>query len=157
MPAFSYQQQIFGCAAGCLAEGLTISDGLLAPSGKQGMYCSRLQRFPEKRAGRSITLIASTAWENGEPTERKVVPPTLTDAPIFLAKGPKDHWLFGGYQFPRDVSVKGDPHLFIDDDLTDGKPGQDMAGVFNDPADGSDCAVIRDPDPPCFWQPRAMG
>lgn len=44
--------------------------------------------------------------------------------------------------------MKGDPHLFIDDDLTDGKPGQDMARVFNDPTDGSDCAVIRDPDPP---------
>jgi hypothetical protein len=44
------------------------------------------------------------------------------------------------YDFPNDQ----DPHLVIDSDLTDGEPGEDMGMAFNDPSDGSDCAVIRD-------------
>ena len=44
------------------------------------------------------------------------------------------------YDFPNDQ----DPHLFIDEDLTDGKPGKNMGLALNDPSDGSDCAVIRD-------------
>jgi len=44
------------------------------------------------------------------------------------------------YDFPNDQ----DPHLVIDKDLTDGKPGKDMGMVFKDPSDGSDTAVIRD-------------
>ena len=46
------------------------------------------------------------------------------------------------YDFPNDQ----DPHLFIDDDLTDGKPGKNVGLAFSDPSDGSDCAVIRDLD-----------
>ena len=46
------------------------------------------------------------------------------------------------YDFPNDQ----DPHLYIDEDLTDGKPGKDMGLVFKDPSHGSDCAVIRDLD-----------
>jgi hypothetical protein len=46
------------------------------------------------------------------------------------------------YDFPNDQ----DPHLYIDDDLTDGKPGQNIGLAFKDPSDGSDCAVIRDLD-----------
>ena len=46
------------------------------------------------------------------------------------------------YDFPNDA----DPHLYIDDDLTDGKPGKDMGMAFKDPSHGSDCAVIRDLD-----------
>jgi hypothetical protein len=44
------------------------------------------------------------------------------------------------YDFPNDQ----DPHLYIDEDLTDGVPGQDLGVAFKDPSDGSDCAVIRD-------------
>ncbi len=44
------------------------------------------------------------------------------------------------YDFPNDQ----DPHLFIDTDLTDGKPGKNMGIALNDPSHGSDCAVIRD-------------
>ena len=46
------------------------------------------------------------------------------------------------YDFPNDQ----DPHLFIDDDLTDGLPGKNMGMAFADPSHGSDCAVIRDLD-----------
>ncbi|MBC8280038.1 MAG: hypothetical protein H8E48_04555 [Chloroflexi bacterium] len=44
------------------------------------------------------------------------------------------------YDYPNDQ----DPHLYIDDDLTDGKPGRNVGLAFKDPSDGSDCAVIRD-------------
>jgi len=46
------------------------------------------------------------------------------------------------YDFPNDQ----DPHLYIDDDLTDGKPGENMGMAFKDPSHGSDCAFIRDLD-----------
>jgi hypothetical protein len=44
------------------------------------------------------------------------------------------------YDFPNDQ----DPHLMIDEDLTDGKLGKDMGLAFKDPSDGSDCTFIRD-------------
>lgn len=44
------------------------------------------------------------------------------------------------YDFPNDQ----DPHLYIDEDLTDGVPGKNMGMAFKDPTHGSDCAVIRD-------------
>jgi len=51
-----------------------------------------------------------------------------------------DGKLYLYYDFPNDQ----DPHLYIDDDLTDGEPGKNMGMAFNDPSHGSDCAVIRD-------------
>ena len=44
------------------------------------------------------------------------------------------------YDYPNDQ----DPHLYIDDNPFDGKPGKDMGMAFKDPSDGSDCAFIRD-------------
>jgi len=44
------------------------------------------------------------------------------------------------FDFPNDQ----DPHLYIDDDLFDGKLGEDMGMAFNDPSHGSDCGFIRD-------------
>lgn len=44
------------------------------------------------------------------------------------------------YDFPNDQ----DPHLIIDDDLTDGEVGEKMGMAFDDPSHGSDCAFIRD-------------
>jgi hypothetical protein len=44
------------------------------------------------------------------------------------------------YDFPNDQ----DPHLYIDADLTDGKPGENVGLAFDDPTHGSDCTVIRD-------------
>lgn len=43
------------------------------------------------------------------------------------------------YDFPNDQ----DPHVYVDDDLFDGKPGRDMGMAFKDPSHGSDCAIIR--------------
>ena len=44
------------------------------------------------------------------------------------------------YDFPNDQ----DPHLIIDDNLTDGILGKDMGMAFKDPSHGSDCTFIRD-------------
>jgi hypothetical protein len=46
------------------------------------------------------------------------------------------------YDFPNDQ----DPHVYVDDDLTDGVPGKNMGMAFKDPSHGSDCGVIRDLD-----------
>lgn len=46
------------------------------------------------------------------------------------------------YDFPNDQ----DPHVYVDDDLTDGKPGKNMGLAFKDPSDGSDCTIFRDKD-----------
>ena len=51
-------------------------------------------------------------------------------------------YLYLYYDFPNDQ----DPHLYIDDNLTDGKPAVNHGIAFADPSDGSDCAIIRDLD-----------
>lgn len=44
------------------------------------------------------------------------------------------------YDYPNDQ----DPHVYVDADLRDGKPGENMGMALYDPSHGSDCAVIRD-------------
>ncbi len=44
------------------------------------------------------------------------------------------------YDFPNDQ----DPHVYIDEDLTDGVPGKNMGIAVNDPSHGSDAGFIRD-------------
>jgi len=44
------------------------------------------------------------------------------------------------YDFPNDQ----DPHLYVDEDPSDGVPGKNMGIALKDPSHGSDCAVIRD-------------
>jgi hypothetical protein len=46
------------------------------------------------------------------------------------------------YDFPNDQ----DPHVYVDDNLTDGIPGKNMGLAFKDPSHGSDCSFIRDLD-----------
>jgi len=51
-----------------------------------------------------------------------------------------DGKLYLYYDYPNDQ----DPHLYLDEDLTDGLPGKNMGIALRDPSDGSDCGVIRD-------------
>ena len=53
-----------------------------------------------------------------------------------------DGKLYIYYDYPNDQN----PHLYIDDNLTDGLPGKNMGMAFNDPSHGSDCTFIRDLD-----------
>lgn len=46
------------------------------------------------------------------------------------------------YDFPNDQ----DSHVFVDEDLFDGKPGKRMGKVIEDPSHGSDAGFIRDLD-----------
>lgn len=46
------------------------------------------------------------------------------------------------YDFPNDQ----DPHVYVDDDLFDGKPGVNKGMAYDDPSHGSDCGIIRDLD-----------
>ena len=46
------------------------------------------------------------------------------------------------YDFPNDQ----DPHVYVDDDLTDGEPGENKGKVLDDPSHGSDAGFIRDLD-----------
>ena len=44
------------------------------------------------------------------------------------------------YDFPNDQ----DPHVYVDSDLTDGEPGENMGIAVKDPSHGSDAGFIRD-------------
>lgn len=44
------------------------------------------------------------------------------------------------YDYPNDQ----DPHVYVDEDLTDGLPGKNMGIAFKDPSHGSDAGFIRD-------------
>ena len=46
------------------------------------------------------------------------------------------------YDFPNDQ----DPHVYVDSDLTDGKPGENKGIAVKDPSHGSDAGFIRDLD-----------
>ena len=46
------------------------------------------------------------------------------------------------YDFPNDQ----DPHVYVDEDLFDGEPGENMGIAVKDPSHGSDAGFIRDLD-----------
>ena len=46
------------------------------------------------------------------------------------------------YDYPNDQ----DPHVYVDEDLTDGVPGTNIGKVVDDPSHGSDAGFIRDLD-----------
>ena len=212
------------------SKGIVIKDNVVSPKEKNGHFKTKLKKFKSKKSLQSLTIQQSPLWQNWEEVPG-VGPSNLKDAPVFLAKGSKDYWMFGRYSPPKpskgkksgkfeakNAKLQGfnvplkttldenqfnapgglekglggyhawqskdmqnwvhhgpvtpgfarwtttaeqiggktyiyydfpndqDPHLFIDDDLTDGKPGKNMGLAFADPSDGSDCAVIRDLD-----------
>lgn len=209
-------------AAATENQHLEFKDGMATPTAETATFTSVVKTFKEKRSFRKLTLTQSPVWHNWEPIA-KVAPTNLRDAPVFLAKGPQDYWIFGMYHsggakdfnaepatlagfdipllttpFPRQYDAPGglkpglggyhawqskdmvnwvhhgpvtekisrwvttaeqvdgktyiyydypndqDPHLFIDEDLTDGIPGKNMGLAFRNPTDGSDCSIIRD-------------
>ena len=212
------------------SKGIIIEKGLVSSKGDTGHFKTKLKKFKTKKSLQSLTIHQSPAWENWEEIPG-VGPSNLRDAPVFLAKGPQDYWIFGRYGVskpakgqklkafqPENANLPGfdiplkttryenqfdapgglepglggyhawqsrdmvnwvhhgcvtpgfarwvttaeqvggttfiyydfpndqDPHLFIDEDLTDGKPGKNMGIALYDPSHGSDCAVIRDLD-----------
>ena len=210
-----------------LSEGIVVEDSLVSPRAQSGHFKTKLKKFNSKKSLQSLIINQSPAWQNWDKIPG-IGPSNLGDAPVFLAKGKSDYWMFGRYSNPKskkgqkskefkveNAKLKGfdiplkttrdenqynapgglkkglggynawqsrdmvnwvhhgpvtpgfarwtttaeqvngktyiyydfpndqDPHLFIDEDLTDGKPGKNMGIAFADPSDGSDCAVIR--------------
>ena len=202
---------------------IEFKNGLATPTAKTATFRSVLKTFDKRRNAKSLTIDQSAIWHNWVPIPH-IGPSNLGDAPVMLAVGPGNYWMFGqygssqkrkGYQskatklegydvalkttpFPNQYDAPGglkkglggyhawqskdmvnwvhhgpvteafsswvttaeytdgklyiyydypndqDPHLYIDDDLTDGLPGKNMGMAFKDPSHGSDCAFIRD-------------
>jgi len=206
------------------SENLDFKDGMASPNQKTATFKSTLKKFAQKRSPESIVFNQSPIWQNWNQTKTNIGPANLGDAPVTLAIGPKNYWMFGIYNRRRDetpfsgVDAKldgfeiplkttryanqfdapgglkpsaggyhawqskdmvnwvhhgsvtekfsrwvttaeyfngktylyydypndQDPHVYVDDDLTDGVVGDNKGMAFNDPSDGSDCAFIRD-------------
>lgn len=95
-------------AATASKEGIEIRDGIAAPMEKAGTLTSVVKQFEHQRKPASIVLEQSPAWQNWEPLEN-VGPANLQDAPVFLAIGPGDYWMFGMYGMQR-----GEPDASFD-------------------------------------------
>ena len=55
-----------------------------------------MKTFQEKRSAKSLTVGQSALWQNWEARPR-IGPKNLRDAPVVLAMGPGDYWMFGKY------------------------------------------------------------
>jgi hypothetical protein len=75
-------------------------------------------------------------WTHGGPVS------TFLDGAWMTTAEYADGKFYLYYDRPNDQ----DPHLWVDDDLMDGKVGVSYGRVLNDPTEGSDAGVIRDED-----------
>lgn len=210
-------------AATAKQSNIELKDGTAIPTDKVATFTSKVQRFDKQRQARSIVIDQSPVWQNWKPVDN-LGPVNLQDAPVFLAIGPNNYWVFGRYggskrkkgfkaepatldgfdaklkttpwknqfdapgglekglggyhgwqsrdmvnwvhhgpvteDFSRwvtsaehkdgkvyiyyDYPNDQDPHVYIDNDLTDGKPGKNMGLAVKDPSHGSDAGFIRD-------------
>lgn len=151
---------------------LTVGPGNYWMFGRYG----KLRRGKGKQANQRAAFEAKPARLPGFEIPLKTTPyPNQFDAPGGLQKGTggyhawqsrdMKHWVHHGpvtegfsrwvtsaewvdgkayiyYDFPNDQ----DPHLYVDDDLFDGKPGKNMGLAVADPSHGSDAGFIRDLD-----------
>ena len=76
------------------SKGIIIKDNVVSPEGKAGHFKTKLKKFKSKKSLQSLTIHQSPVWQNWEEVPG-VCPSNLKDAPVFLAKGPKDYWIFG--------------------------------------------------------------
>jgi hypothetical protein len=103
--------------AAASTQGLSIEDGLVAPSEKAGTFTSNVQRYATKRTAQSVVFEQSPIWQNWEPIEN-IGPSNMLDAPVFLSKGEGDYWAFGlyggrsrGKNITRPKDFKGEPAM----------------------------------------------
>ena len=82
------------------SKGIIIKDNVVSPEGKAGHFKTKLKKFKSKKSLQSLTIHQSPVWQNWEEVPG-VCPSNLKDAPVFLAKGPKDYWIFGRYSPPK--------------------------------------------------------
>ena len=95
----------------------------------------------QKKTPRSPNQAGYHAWHSTDLKEWK-----------HLGQVCKSNWMTtaeyanGKFYLYYDAPNDQDPHLIIDDDLTDGVYGEEMGTVFDDPSHGSDCGIFRDED-----------
>ena len=77
-------------------QGVAVKEGTVSPSEQSGMIRTKLKAFKKKRSAKTLTISQSPLWQNWNPRPR-IAPKNLRDAPVFLAKGPDDYWMFGRY------------------------------------------------------------
>ena len=82
------------------SKGIIIKDNVVSPVEKAGHFKTKLKKFKSKKSLQSLTIHQSPVWQNWEEVPG-VGPSNLKDAPVFLAKGPKDYWMFGRYSPPK--------------------------------------------------------
>lgn len=78
------------------AQGLFFSQEWVRLEGDEGFYRSAMQPLPPGSKLASLTLTQAPLWQNWSPAG-KVIPSNLRDAPVFLALGPGNYWIFGRY------------------------------------------------------------
>ena len=87
------------------ATAVKLHDGFVEPSekaGKAGHFRSVTHSFTKKRSASSLVITPSPSWQNWTEVE-KVEPVNLGDAPVFLAIGPGNYWIFGLYNKSKDT------------------------------------------------------
>ena len=82
-------------ATGAASE-LEVKAGMISPSAKKATFQSTLKTFTKKRSASSLVFDQSAIWQNWEPI-KNYGPGNLQDAPVTLALGPKNYWIFGRY------------------------------------------------------------
>lgn len=87
---------------------LEFQDGLAIPTDRVSTFISKVRRFDQKRRAKSIVLEQSPIWQNWEPVSN-LGPVNLADAPVFLAIGPDNYWMFGRYGGKRNKDFKPEP------------------------------------------------
>ena len=77
-------------------KGLELSDGVARLQADHGIYRSVVRRFQKKVSATEMLVKQSPEWLNWEPVPA-VGPENLKDAPVAVAMGDQDYWLFGRY------------------------------------------------------------
>lgn len=93
------------------SEGVVFADGLVRPTQRTATFRGVLRSFPVMTSATKLTFRQSDAWLNWNPTD-PVGPANLQDAPVFLALGTGNYWLFGLY------GNKGRPEDFASEEAT---------------------------------------
>lgn len=87
---------------------LAIKDGIASPTAEAATFQSTLKTFDKKRSASSIVLDQSAIWQNWEPI-KNFGPSNVQDAPVTLALGPNNYWIFGRYGSGLKRRQKGQP------------------------------------------------
>ncbi|MCH2614007.1 MAG: hypothetical protein MKZ70_04855 [Opitutales bacterium] len=69
---------------------------MTSPKGKSDNLKNKIQRFDTKHSTASLTVTQPPIWRNWNPIVN-LGPSNLHDAPILLALGPNNYWIFGRY------------------------------------------------------------